>query len=574
MHVMIYCDDPGVGGTWGNAKLLSTGLLEEGYDITIACYPQVSGSPEGLRHIPIENGLLQNSAKGAFSRNEPEAVFLTAKPNLVVFCDSAYDSSLAAKKVCRDWGIPYVIIVNYIAASVLKKESWYKKEAIIAMAGALHVVAVSTDNLNLLQKHGYVSKNKSSVIYNGRPQNYFQMQPYEQRESMRRVIGLEADAVLCTTVARFEHRKGYQYIMKTATALKDHPVGCKLRFAWIGHDIGNEQERVTRDLANLGISSRVLVLGQRDDVRDWLSVSDIFILASESEGMPLSIIEAMGQALPIVATAVSGIPEQIGRTGILLPDPVQNPDSIVSALAQALTTLATDPAYRLLLGKSARNRAQCLFSAKRMIQDYSQLIACLTDRITASTMCYPCRATYRPPNESPFGVNIQMGNDLACVEFLKEGWGVGEGEGRWTIGNRARVVMTLPKEFSDGLVIEFEARPFLAGGCRKIGVRVLFCGRAIARFKMDKAGLIRNFELIVHPKDIISDFVDIVFELSGPSSPSSHGLSSDTRLLGLWFTRLRVNRLQKAFRHGQQPYIPCKISDANTLPASTSKKMM
>lgn len=120
---------------------------------------------------------------------------------------------------------------------------------------------------------------------------------------------------------------------------------------------GPERERVEDELARRSLEGRVRLLGERDDVPRLLAEADVFLLASRSEGLPLSVIEAMAAGLPIVASDVGGLKELVrdGETGVLVPpgDPV--------ALAEALRPLLANRELRRRLGRAGRARAKALF---------------------------------------------------------------------------------------------------------------------------------------------------------------------------------------------------------------------
>jgi len=98
----------------------------------------------------------------------------------------------------------------------------------------------------------------------------------------------------------------------------------------------------------------LVLAGGRDDVAAVLARADVFVLSSTSEGLPLSILEAMAAGLPVVASSVGGVPEAVedGATGLLVPprDPVR--------LAAALERLLVDPALRRRLGSNGRERVR------------------------------------------------------------------------------------------------------------------------------------------------------------------------------------------------------------------------
>jgi glycosyltransferase involved in cell wall biosynthesis len=120
---------------------------------------------------------------------------------------------------------------------------------------------------------------------------------------------------------------------------------------------GPQRDELEGEIAALGLSDAVQLLGTRPDVGDLLAESDIFVLSSQSECLPMSVIEAMAAGLPVVASAVGGVPELVEhrRTGILVP-----PDD-PAALADAIAQLGGDADLRRRMGEAGRARAEALF---------------------------------------------------------------------------------------------------------------------------------------------------------------------------------------------------------------------
>ena len=129
---------------------------------------------------------------------------------------------------------------------------------------------------------------------------------------------------------------------------------------------GPERGRLARRAAELGIAERVMWLGQRRDVRELLQVFDVFVLSSVSEGMPLTVLEAMAAGKPVVATNVGGVREAVvnGTTGLLVPP------SSPERLADAVEVLLADRAMRHAFGDRARRRAEERFDLSGMVRQY------------------------------------------------------------------------------------------------------------------------------------------------------------------------------------------------------------
>jgi glycosyltransferase involved in cell wall biosynthesis len=157
-----------------------------------------------------------------------------------------------------------------------------------------------------------------------------------------------------TMVARFSEPKDFELLLRAFASI---PAGPRLRLVGDG-PLRENCEKLARELA---IRDRVDFLGDRDDVPALLASSDVFVLASKTEMMPISILEAMRAGLPVIASDVGGIRELIvdGESGLAVP-----PGS-VPALAQALAEVTTSLELRQRLGRAARRRFSELFLYSR-----------------------------------------------------------------------------------------------------------------------------------------------------------------------------------------------------------------
>ena len=170
-----------------------------------------------------------------------------------------------------------------------------------------------------------------------------------EREQVRAELGIESDELVIATIANFRAQKDYPNLLAAARDLIDR--GVAARIVAIGQGPLEAEMRARHDQLDLG--DRVLLLGQRDDAMRVLAACDVFTMASDNEGLPVAIMEALALGLPVVATAVGGIPEAItdGVEGLLVPP--SRPD----ALADAWARLAADPALRTRMAEAARGSA-------------------------------------------------------------------------------------------------------------------------------------------------------------------------------------------------------------------------
>ena len=150
------------------------------------------------------------------------------------------------------------------------------------------------------------------------------------------------------SVGRLRAPKDFITLVRAVAALP--PGTARLRVAGDGPD----GAALEAEVARLGLGDAVELLGTRPDVDELLADSDVFVLSSDSEGFPMSVVEAMAAGVAVVASAVGGVPEAVadGETGLLVPP------RDIAALARALGGLAGDPARVAAIGAAGRRRAE------------------------------------------------------------------------------------------------------------------------------------------------------------------------------------------------------------------------
>ncbi|WP_165071040.1 glycosyltransferase [Paludisphaera rhizosphaerae] len=186
--------------------------------------------------------------------------------------------------------------------------------------------------------------------------------------SRRGDLGVSTDDVLALTVGRLDVQKGLPDLLDAVEEASK--IAPRLRLAIVGD--GPLRGWLESNVAGRpGLSSRVVVLGRRDDVPSLMKAADLLIHASHWEGMPNVVLEAMAAGLPVVATAVEGTDELVvpGRTGWLVP--ARDPRSLAAAVVEA----AADRETRRRLGQAGRFRVEEEFSIPRMVERYEDLWA-------------------------------------------------------------------------------------------------------------------------------------------------------------------------------------------------------
>jgi glycosyltransferase involved in cell wall biosynthesis len=143
--------------------------------------------------------------------------------------------------------------------------------------------------------------------------------------------------------------------------------GVPFRAAIVGD--GPDRGVIEKAVRETGSSDRIELLGERSDVAEQLAASDVFVLSSRSEGMPVSVLEAMAAGVAVIASAVGGVPELVtdGETGLLVPAGDR------AALSAALRRLLTDDGLRRTMGAAGHARARELFDLPRFRAAHVQL---------------------------------------------------------------------------------------------------------------------------------------------------------------------------------------------------------
>ncbi|KAA5546282.1 glycosyltransferase [Roseiconus nitratireducens] len=187
----------------------------------------------------------------------------------------------------------------------------------------------------------------------------------EQASVRRRELGVPDGAVLLGSVGRLVPVKGFDLAIRALAKLMAEGRGYHLMF--VGD--GPEQERLTDLAVELAVSDRVHFAGHQDNVGPWLSLFDLYLNTSHSEGMSQSMVEALAAGCPVVATEVGDSAEVLGRNGEcgrLVPP------ADVDALVGGIGELSSADC-RLSLRGAAMRRHQQLFAAVQMAQRYAQL---------------------------------------------------------------------------------------------------------------------------------------------------------------------------------------------------------
>ena len=230
-----------------------------------------------------------------------------------------------------------------------------------AFAGRL--VTVSEANKRFLAERVGISPRRIQVIPNGVP--FDDSASTATLSTLRQSLGIDQHHRVVGTVGSLYPVKGHKYFIDAAASI----LGRFPQTVFVIVGQGGLREELEAQAARLGIAKQLRFLGHREDVHDLLSIYDVFVLPSLSEGMPLALLEAMAAGLPAIATGVGGVTEVLEdrKTGLLVPPG----DS--GALADNIIAVLRNPPLAKELGEAARHMAASRYSLPGMVRAYESV---------------------------------------------------------------------------------------------------------------------------------------------------------------------------------------------------------
>jgi glycosyltransferase involved in cell wall biosynthesis len=244
----------------------------------------------------------------------------------------------------------------------------------IVARGSDVVIAVSeADRRRMIELVG-MPANRVVLIPNGIP-----TPPAEDGSAVRAELGFGQDVAILALTAVLRDQKAIDVMLQAMARLRTTQPQAQLLIVGSG-----DQTRLRAEASRLGVADAVTFMGSRADVPKILAASDVGVLSSDFEGMPLAVLEYMAARLPVVATDVGGVPQIVdhGRSGLLVAprDP--------AALAAAIDTVLSDRAMARSMGEAGHARQQREFSvevmAERVYRLYDSLLAGLGPRPVSS----------------------------------------------------------------------------------------------------------------------------------------------------------------------------------------------
>lgn len=344
---------------WGGAEratvALLAGLAERGHDVLLLCNDAIVADEASSRGVPAQICIVGGdlTLHHAFRlarvlrRKRPHAFIVGTYKKL-------FYASLAAKVA----GVPRVV-----ARIGLESDTPRNLKYRIALRRWTDGVVVNARRIagSFTAIQG-LDNGKLRVI-----PNFVSVTPgYERSIDVRREEKIPGDAFVIGTVARLAKQKRIDRLIEATSLIPD--IHCVIAGE------GAMRPMLEAKVRDLGIGSRVHLLGNRDDVTGVLDSLDVFVVASDSEGLSNAMLEAMARGVPVVSTDVSGADDALAR------DAEGQAAGIITsfsppAIAVEVKRLMNDAELRQAMGQEGRERAQTRFSRNAILRAWEEFLA-------------------------------------------------------------------------------------------------------------------------------------------------------------------------------------------------------
>ncbi|WP_420024725.1 glycosyltransferase (plasmid) [Cereibacter azotoformans] len=350
------------GGVEQRRVLLAQGLGSDRYEHALICQEADGPIPDILRNFGWsihEIGLAPGILNPAWHARAYQ-IARSFKPDIVhgaVYEGEALACSIGLR-------MPSVKVIMEETSDPVNRR-WTGNALMQAMCMRADVcVGVSPKVSGYLRDRLKIPERKIRTVNNAVPEA--ETPPAERLQEMRATLGVRPGDLIIGSVGRvYDGHKRFSDLIQALPAVRErHPTA---RLLIVGD--GPDRAMLTELAQSMKVEPDVIFAGYQGNARDFYHVMDVFALASAHEAFGLVLVEAMLAGVPIVATAVGGIPFVLdgGRAGRLVPplDP--------STLSAAIVDLLDNPSERARLAAEGLSRARSEFSASRYVAEIDQL---------------------------------------------------------------------------------------------------------------------------------------------------------------------------------------------------------
>lgn len=335
--------------------------LGRGFDVSVCCLDDEGAWASELRDCDIE--VIALNRRAGFRPEIGRQIAQLAQERGADLLHCHQYSPFVYGRLAKYW-VPRLKMVYTEHGRLSDAPPSWKRQLVNPLLSRFDgpIVAVS-DELRRYMIDSRFPRERVTVIHNGI--DAAAMPSPGDRHRARTLLGVDDEALVAVTVARLDPVKDFPCLLDAFALVRQ--VVPKALLLVLGD--GPERAALSARAARPDLAGSVRFLGLRSDVRAVLPAADLYVNSSISEGISITILEAMAAGVPVVATSAGGTPEVLadGSAGVLVP--VRNP----VRLAQAMISLAADPGARANLATLGRRRVESSFTIQRMVAEYARL---------------------------------------------------------------------------------------------------------------------------------------------------------------------------------------------------------
>lgn len=355
----------------GGAEKLAVEILcrldPERYDRTYAVSRWTPASSEDPAYQAAAARIFGSGARlFTLKRGSPAALWqwiplfrMLRRERIDVLHAHMFGSNLWGTIVARLAGVPVIVAHEHTWSYDGQPLRRFLDRAVIARFSSAFVAVSRDDRRKMIEVEGI---DPADIVF---IPNGIDGRARAAGSDVRAELGIPPDVPVIGSVSNLRPQKALTVMIEAFGKLEPEFPGLRLLIA----GRGPERDTVLRRCAELGVQENVHLLGPRPDVPDVLAAIDVAVMSSDFEGSPLSVMEYMEAGLPVVATAVGGVPDLIddGVHGLLVPT------RDAGALAEAVGTLLRDPGLRAEMGERGRARQLAEFDIEVTVARVSEL---------------------------------------------------------------------------------------------------------------------------------------------------------------------------------------------------------
>jgi len=361
------------GGFYGAESVilnLSRSIGEYGVESYICCINNQKNPHTELVDRAKEQGLeaFAISCRGLFDQQTVKSIHdLIVQKNIDILHCHDYKADILGVLACRGLNI------KRIATNHLWTHAGFKLHCYEFIDGfflnQFHKVIAVSDKIADETRFFLWNKKKVEVIYNGIDIDSFSKKQGTDFKKLKVDLGFGENDFLIGNIARLSPEKDQTTLLYAFASIlkKKKEYASKLRLFFVGD--GVDKNKLIALAEELGVSKNVVFFGARNNITDFYSVMDVYVLSSRREGLPMVLLEAMAAQIPIVATNIDGVTTLIQneKTGILV-----RPKN-TEGLASAIMLLLQDQKKAEFLAVQGRKLVEEKFSSVIMAKQYKQV---------------------------------------------------------------------------------------------------------------------------------------------------------------------------------------------------------